>query len=58
MSKSTSKMTPAAASRIQSSTTKSNSGTTPKGSFASIAQSSAAKNSNSESTSPKTSRKK
>lgn len=38
-------MTPAAASRIQSSTAKSNGGQVPSNSFASRAQSSAAKNS-------------
>jgi Seed maturation protein. len=38
-------MTPAAAARIQSSTTKTNGGQTPKDSFAARAQSSASKNS-------------
>lgn len=38
-------MTPSAASRIQSATAKSNGGSTPKGSFASRAQSAGARNS-------------
>lgn len=46
MTKSKSPMTPEAAARIQSSTAKENGGKTPKGSFGSRAQSSAAKNSN------------
>lgn len=46
MSKTKTPMTPEAASRIQSSTAKQNSGSVPKGSFAARAQSGAAKNSN------------
>ncbi|ELA7017092.1 hypothetical protein RA809_004646 [Vibrio parahaemolyticus] len=46
MTKSKSPMTPEAAARIQSSTSKANGGQTPKGSFGARAQSSAAKNSN------------
>ena len=45
MSKSKSSMNKAAASRIQSTTAKSNGGQTPKGSFAARAQTAAAKNS-------------
>ena len=45
MPKSKGSMNKAAASRIQSSTAKSNGGQTPKGSFAAKAQSAAAKNS-------------
>jgi hypothetical protein len=45
MSKSKGTMTKTAASRIQSTTAKSSGGETPKGSFASRAQSAAAKNS-------------